>query len=94
MGRSTWNTIKHSKFFYIRTYRTLIQCVLISVAVNVLLCIAVIYAWRHQPETTFYATSGETPPIQLTAMNAPNNTSEALLPPDPVDESDVRLIPE
>ena len=94
MGRSTWNMIKASKFFYIRTYRALITCVLISAGLNVLLCIAVIYAFRHQPATTFYATSGETPPIELKAMNSPNNTSEALLPPDPVDESDIRLIPE
>lgn len=94
MGRETWDTIKQSKAFYIRTYRKGGTFVIVSLLVNLLLSLAIYYVHFHQPNPDFYATSGITPPIQLTALNAPNDSSTPLLEPDPATEDETRVIPQ
>lgn len=94
MSRGNWNRIKQSKFFYVRVYRKLLTVIIASTAFNVILCAALIYSFLHIPLRDFYATSGVVPPIQLTPLDAPNNTSESLLPPDPINDDNNRVIPE
>ena len=94
MSRGNWNRIKHSKFFYVQIYRKVITAIVASQVINVILCLGVIYFYFNQPVRTFYATSGITPPIELTPLGSPNFSAEALLPPDPVDEDVNRVIPD
>jgi len=68
--------------------------IVVSQAINVILCVFIAYSYFHQPERTFYATSGITPPIELTPMDTPNYSAEALLPPDPVNDEGIKVIPE
>lgn len=94
MSRETWSLIKQSKRFYVNTYRRAGSALFVSVAINLFLGFAVYYIYFNRPEPDFYATSGITPPIMLTAMDAANETSVALLAPDPDDESDIKVIPQ
>ncbi|ASQ45262.1 type IVB secretion system protein IcmM/DotJ [Legionella clemsonensis] len=94
MGRETWDTIKRSKAFYIRTYRKGGTFVIVSLIINILLSLLIYYIHFNQPEPDFYATSGITPPIQLTPLNAPNYSSTPLLEPDPTNEDETRVIPQ
>lgn len=94
MSRETWNLIKDSKRFYIGTYRKIGTALIISVMVNLVLGCGIYYTYLNLPNPEFYATNGMTPPVLLTAMDIPNNTSVALLAPDPAVESNVKRIPE
>jgi intracellular multiplication protein IcmM len=94
MSRGKWNRIKQSKFFYVRIYRKVSTWLILSLLLNVLLCFSLIYSYLHKPIRTYYATSGITSPIELNALDAPNQTSEALLPPDPISENETKLIPD
>lgn len=94
MSRGNWNKIKKSKFFYVKSYRILASLIIASSMLSVLLCLAIIYYYFAQPVTTFYATSGITPPVQLTPLNTANYSSQALLPPDPANDDDNKVIPE
>ena len=38
------------------------------------------------PMRHYYSTNGITAPLELAAMDRPNNTQYALLPPDPMEE--------
>lgn len=94
MSRGNWNKIKQSKFFYVQIYRKVITAIVVSQAINVILCLGITYFYFNKPDRTFYATSGITPPIELTPMNKPNYSAEALLPPDPVNDEGDKVIPD
>lgn len=94
MSRGNWNRIKQSKAFYVNTYRRVMAGIVFSLAVNIILFVAIVYVYKSRQLPTFYATSGMTPPIELKALDAPNDTSEPLLPPDPTDDNEVKLIPD
>ena len=94
MSRETWSLIKQSKRFYISTFRGVGSALFVSVLINLSLGLTVYYVYSNRPEPAFYATSGITPPIMLTPMDSPNNTSVALLAADPDDENDIKVIPQ
>lgn len=94
MSRGKWNRIKQSKFFYVRYYRKMSAWLILSIILNVVLCFGLIYSYLNKPTRTFYATDGVTPPILINPLAQANQSSEALLPPDPVMEPDNKLIPE
>ena len=94
MSRRTWDLIKHSKRFYVRVYRRTSTTLLASVILNVGLGIGIWHVYSHIPEPDFYATFGETPPVPLVALDAPNYSSVPLLPNDPHQDSNVRTIPQ
>lgn len=94
MSRETWNLIKQSKRFYVRTYRKTSTALFISVIINLFLGLTIYYTYFSRPEHAFYATDGVTPPVQLTPMDSPNNTSVALLAPDPLNDDETKAIPE
>ena len=94
MSRGNWNRIKRSKFFYVNAYRSLMKIILVSQLVNVFFCGLIVYTYMNKPKIDFYATNGITPPDKLTALDAPNMSSEALLPPDPPDTEGTKAIPE
>lgn len=94
MARATWNLIKRSKSFYVKTYRLVGTVIVISLMINIFLGMLIVYYHLHQPKTDFYASNGITPPIELTALSTPNNSAEALLPPDPINDNDEKVIPQ
>lgn len=93
MSKLTLQKIKASKRFYVRTYRKLGSFLLFSVVFNIVLGVAVTYMYINIPERDYYATYGEIPPIELTALDTPNFSSRALLSDDRKYESDKREIP-
>ena len=94
MSREAWNSTKRSKQFYVSTYRKVGTWVLVMLLCQALLIMAIIYSHFSQPPTAFYATDGVTQPIQLTPLNRPNDGNEALLTPDPINEDEIKVIPQ
>lgn len=94
MARATWNLIKSSKSFYVKTYRLTGTLIVISLMINIFLGMLIVYYHLHRPERDFYASNGTTPPIALTPLSTPNNSAEALLPPDPINDDDEKVIPQ
>lgn len=94
MSVKAWNLIKRSKEFYVRTYRKTETAIVISVIISVGLIVGIIYTYSIRPEPDYYATFGETPPVPLIAMDAPNYSSQALLADDSNQDSDVKAIPQ
>ena len=94
MSRETWSLIKQSKQFYVLTYRKAGSALFISVLLNLFLGLAIYYTYFGRPDYHFYATNGVTPPDPLTPMDSPNNSSVALLAPDPTDDSNTNTTPQ
>ena len=93
MRRELWRLMISSKRFYVGTFRFAESALLFSLICSVLLGIGIFYAYLHIPERHYYATNGEVPPSELTAMDEPNETSTPLLADDPVIDDDAKLIP-
>lgn len=93
MGVKTWNLIKRSKDFYIRTYRSLETVIVFSVIINVGLVIGIAYTHSIQPEPDYYASYAEGGPVPLAPMDAPNYSAQPLLADDSNQDSEVRDIP-
>lgn len=94
MSRESWNTIKNSKSFYVRTYRKAGTILIGSLILNILLGLAIYYHHQHRPERDFYATSGMAPPIKLNARDEPNNSATYLLETDPTNDDEPKVIPQ
>lgn len=93
MSKSSWDIIKRSKRFYIRTFRRTGSALIVSTAINMALLIGIYYSYFNRPEHDFYATDGVTPPILLTAMDERNNTSMPMLANDQAQDDNNRVIP-
>lgn len=94
MSRLTWDLIKNAKGFYVRTYRAAGTALIISAALNVLLGAGIYYVYFNQTERDYYATSGITPPVELTALDSANNSSTPLLASESADNNDTKVIPQ
>ena len=94
MSRQTWNLTKQSKQFYVLTYRKAGTALIVSVIINLFLSLGIYYTYFGRPDHEFYATNGVTYPDRLIAMDAPNNSSAALLAPDPSDANDNKVMPQ
>ena len=79
LSRGAWNKIKQSNLFYVRTFRWIESALVYSVALSVILSMAVYHVYFSRNAPDFYATSGVTEPVQLTSMNEPNYSSYPLL---------------
>ena len=93
MTVKTWNLIKHSKNFYVKAYRRAETVIVLSIMLNVLLGLGLIYVYLEQPERDYYATFGETPPVPLVALDKPNESSMPLLADENQQDSDVKNVP-
>ncbi len=94
MSREGWNLIKQSKRFYVTTYRKAVSALFLSLIFNVVFALAVYYVYFTQPEHDFYATDVITPPVQLTYLYEPNNSSVPLLASDQDDNYVNKVIPQ
>ena len=94
MSRSSWALIRHSKRFYVSTFRRAGSALLISSAINLSLGLALYYAYFSRPLNDFYATNGVTPPEMLTAMDEPNLSSVPLIADDDDVDVQIKVIPQ
>jgi intracellular multiplication protein IcmM len=93
MTRQVRENIKQSRYFFVRSYRWVIRLLLISLVVNMGLSLSIYYAYYRLPDRQYYATSGVEPPIELNALLSANESDQALLLPDPIEDDDTRDIP-
>lgn len=93
MRREVWRLLIQSKRFYVGTFRFIESMLVLSLLISVLLTAGVFYIYLDIPERHYYATNGVVPPSDLTAMDAPNETSVALLASDPTTDDDEKSIP-
>lgn len=94
MSRKTWDLIKLDKNFNVNIYRKGLTALILSLLLSCGLAWGIFNLYKHLPERDYYATSGITFPVQLTALSTRNNSSEALLAPDPPDDDELRPIPQ
>ena len=94
MSREKWKLIRQRKGFYIGTFRRIGSILVISMSLNLILGLSVIYVYMHKPENKFYATNGATPPNEVVPMDQPNLTSSPLLANDPVNDEPIKVIPQ
>lgn len=94
MSRNTWNLIKEHRNFHVNVYRRSVLALICSLGLSVVLGMLLFYMYIREPEPDYYATSGITPPVRLQSLSAPNESSQALLPPDPSSESGIKVIPQ
>lgn len=95
MSREAWRLIKRSKRFYVNTYRRAGTVLIFSMLINVLFGLGIYYTYFNRSAPDFYATSGITPPVMLSAMTAPNMKSVPLLANEPENNNnDEKVIPQ
>lgn len=94
MRRQTWALVKRNKNFNVTLYRRGLAMLIFSLGLNCLWGILLFYLYLHQPARDYYASSGEAPPIPLKALPAANESSQALLEPDPSTETVEKVIPQ
>lgn len=94
MSREAWNLIKQNKNFNIHVYRRGITALIVSLGLSSIFVLLMFYAYSIEPEPDYYATNGITPPIKLKPLLVPNNSSTALLEPDPPNDNETRVIPQ
>lgn len=94
MSRQVWNAIMQSKFFYVRVYRKSLVTLFFSNALSLILILAIWIVRTHQTPQAFYATDGVTPPARLMPLFHPNESSEPLLPTEPVADVQAKPIPQ
>lgn len=83
MSRVAWNAIISSKQFYVLLYRKLGNILVISLVCNFLLGLLATHMYFNRGEPNYYSTNGATPPVGLSAMTTPNESSIPLLGSDP-----------
>lgn len=89
-----WSVLKQSKNFNSEIYRRGLLALLISLTLNGLLSLYLVYRYINQPAADYYSTNGVTAPLKLRAMLNPNYSSEYLLPSDIPTDDTSRLIPQ
>lgn len=94
MSRETWAQIKNDKSFNVHMYRNSMTALIFSLLLSLILGLLIFRIYVKIPERDYYATSGITSPVKLTAMLTPNYSSEALLEPDPPTDDTPRVIPQ
>jgi hypothetical protein len=93
MSSLKYERYKTQRYFYVSTYRKIILLMIYSVSLNVILFALGTYIFFNEQPPEYYGTNGATNPVQLSAMNTPNNSSIPLLPDDiPLDEKPVSAL--
>ncbi|PJD96240.1 MAG: phosphoesterase [Legionella sp.] len=94
MSRGAWNLIKSKKNFNVGIYRRGLSALILSLILSTIMALLIIKAYFDLPKRAYYATSGVTPPVELTALDARNMTSTPLLTPDVPSDDEIKVIPE
>lgn len=94
MNHESWDLIKNRKSFDVNIYRRGLVALIISLGLSCAFGLLLFYLYLSEPERSYYATNGVTPPVELKSMLTPNMSSRALLDPDPPTDLEERLIPQ
>ena len=94
MSKAAWALIKSSNNFNVNVFRRGLSVLLVSLILSCVLGLWIFHTYVHRPERDYYATNGVTAPVQLKGLLAPNNSSEALLEPDPPTDNTPKVIPQ
>lgn len=88
MSKIKYTRLKNKRYFYVFSYRNLLNTLIFLGICNLIFLGISSYLYFTRGMHSYYATSGYTNPEQLTPINGPNYSSQALLPDDiPNDES-------
>lgn len=93
MRKITLREKKNQKGFYSTGFRYSVNVLLFSLILNFVLTAAIHNRLLHIPSTSFYSTDGVSEPMRLTPLDAPNESSQPLLPDDPPEEMGIRELP-
>lgn len=94
MSRTEWDVIRRKPGFYIQGFRYGVLFLLSLLLLNGVMVLIIAFQYLRQPEPEYYATNGVTSIVKLDAMSKPNNSSVALLEPDPPTGDQEKKIPE
>ena len=94
MSRQQWDIERHTRFYCVSMYRKLGRVLIYSSLLNVFLVLAASYLYTHHPARTYYASSGELPPVRLHALSHANHSSTPLEPREVMKIEPVKQIPE
>lgn len=82
MSSGKFFDIINRRYFYVISYRLLIKGMIISSITNVLFLVMGSYIFFSRGPHVYYATSGDSSPIQLTPLATPNYSATPLLADD------------
>lgn len=88
MTKQAVRAIKDSKTFYRNGFRKIIVMLIVSLVFNGLFAFGIYQKLITKKKTEYYSTSGITVPLELNVLDKPNYSSEALLKPDPIYDSE------
>lgn len=94
MSRENWNHIRQSKNFFVYLYRKTSRVLIFSLILNLLLSYLAVHLFLNRPQSTYFSTDGITPPVELTGMSTPNESSTPILGSEPKADTEVKEIPE
>ncbi len=95
MRRESLTEKKKAKGFYIKGFHYTVNVLIVSVLLSFVLLATIHNKLLHPGRTTYYASNGFfSAPIELTALDAPNESSIPLLADDPPEEMMARSLPE
>lgn len=95
MSGVVWGEIKASKRFYVYLYRRSLNTLLISLLLNLIFGSVAIHLFLKRPGRIAYSSDGASPPVELSAMTAPNESSVPLLASDPKSsQEEIKVVPE
>lgn len=94
MSRTDWDVIKEKPGFYVQGFRYGVLFLLMLLLLNVCFVLAITLMYLTEQEPEYYATNGVTSLVKLDALSEANNSSVALLEPDPPIGEQEKKIPE
>lgn len=92
MFKLSFSEIQQLKNYFRDTFRRLIVVLLVSLAIQWLLVVAIFYEVVTMPAPDFYATNSAGFITTLNALPQVNATSEYLLKPDPAEEIEIKRL--
>lgn len=72
----------NQRYFYIVSYRLILKGLILFNICNLIFLGTASFLFYNRAQHVYYATSGDSNPLQLTALDAPNYTATPLLADD------------
>lgn len=93
MTRATWRTIIASRDFYVKTYKRALFGLIVSIVLNLVLVLLIVFVYLNRNAPSYYASNGMTAPMLLSPLKAPNDSSAPLLGSEPTPAGEAKYIP-
>lgn len=92
MSRVSIQDRQAQKHYYREHFRLTVKLLMYSFLLMVILSVLIIFYYISKPTPDYYATNSSGFIRSLKAMNAPNESSTALLKPEPVEEVQMKKL--